>query len=343
MDFNKLQLTLKEAGEPDFRYKQIRDAFTKHSILDFKDITTISKTLANDLAKEISPLSFKVDNVLESDDKLSYKAVLRLSDGLLIETVFLSPLAGRWSACVSSQVGCHLDCRFCATGKSGFKRDLTSEEITDQILFWKNFFKERKLEGKFASIVFMGMGEPFLNWLEVKSALKILISPDFFNFSSRDISVSTSGIVDGIKNMALEFPQFNLAISIIFPNNKDRSEYMPVNRLFNLGDLKKALAFYFNNTSRQVFFEYIMFKGLNDGEVQADELIELIKSIRGGIKLIHVNLIRYNIAAGDFAPSDIEKVKKFKNYLARQRIGVTIRKSLGEEIKGACGQLAKNK
>ena len=118
---------------------------------------------------------------------------------------------------------------------------------------------------------------------------------------------------------------------------------MPVNRLYNLGDLKKALAFYFNNTSRQVFFEYIMFKDLNDGEDQANELIELVKSIRGGVKLIHVNLIRYNAAAGDFLPSDDGKVRKFRNYLARQRIGVTIRKSLGEEIKGACGQLAKNK
>ena len=277
MDFNKLQLTLKEAGEPDFRYNQIKDAFTKHSILDFKEISTISKTLADNLVEKVSPLSFKADEVLESDNKLSYKAVLRLSDGLLIETVFLSPLAGRWSACISSQVGCHLDCRFCATGKGGFKRNLTCEEIIDQVLFWKNFFKERKLEGKFASIVFMGMGEPFLNWPEVKNALKILISPDFFNFSSRDISVSTSGIVDGIKNMAREFPQVNLAVSIIFPNNKDRSEYMPVNRLFNLSDLRKALAFYFNHTSRQVFFEYIMFKDLNDKEAQADELIELIE------------------------------------------------------------------
>lgn len=343
MDFNKLQLKLKEIGEPAFRYKQIKAAFTKQAVLDFVEISTISKTLASDLAKEISPLSFKVEDVLESDDKRSYKAVLRLADGLLIETVFLSPLSGRWSACVSSQVGCHLDCSFCSTGKSGFKRNLTSEEITDQVLFWKNFFKEKKLEGKFASIVFMGMGEPFLNWIEVKSALKILISPDFFNFRSRDISVSTSGIVDGIKNMALEFPQVNLAISIIFPNNKDRSEYMPVNRLFNLGDIKKALAFYFNHTSRQVFFEYVMFKDINDNEAQADELIELIKSIRGGLKLIHVNLIRYNTAAGDFLPSDMEKVKWFKNRLVRQRIGVSIRKSLGAEIKGACGQLAKNK
>ncbi|MFA4833826.1 MAG: 23S rRNA (adenine(2503)-C(2))-methyltransferase RlmN [Patescibacteria group bacterium] len=341
MDFNKLQLILKEAGEPAFRYSQIKDAFTKQSILDFKDISTITKSLAEDLAKKISPLSFKVEKVLESRDKLSFKARLRLFDGLAIETVFLSPLSGRWSACISSQVGCLLACRFCATGQGGFKRNLTNEEITDQVLFWKNFFKERKLSGKFSSIVFMGMGEPFLNWPEVKESLKILISPEFFNFGSRSISVSTSGIITGIKDMAREFPQINLAVSLIFPNNKDRSQHMPVNRRFNLGDLKKALTYYFSKTNRKVFFEYIMFKGINDQPAQADELIEFIKSIEGGAKLIHVNLIRYNIASGGLAPSDVKTTEWFKNYLARNKIGATIRKSLGAEIKGACGQLVR--
>ena len=138
MDFNKLQSVLKEAGEPAFRYGQIKDAFTKQSILDFKDISTISKTLAENLAGKISPLSFKAEEILSSKDKLSFKARLRLSDGLAIETVLLSPLPGRWSACISSQVGCPLACRFCATGQGGFRRNLTSEEITDQVLFWKN-------------------------------------------------------------------------------------------------------------------------------------------------------------------------------------------------------------
>ena len=343
MDFNKLQSTLKEMGEPVFRYKQIKDAFIKQFILDFKDISTISKSLAEDLAKKISPLSFKVEKVLESRDKLSFKALLRLSDGLAIETVLLSPLPGRWSACLSSQVGCQLACRFCATGQGGFKRNLTNEEITDQVLFWKNFFKERKLAGKFSSLVFMGMGEPFLNWPEVKSALKILISPEFFGFGSRSISVSTSGIVDVIKNMAREFPQINLAISLIFPNDRQRSQYMPVNRRFNLNQLKKALVYYFSKTNRKVFFEYVMFKGLNDQPAQADELIEFIKSIEGGTKLIHVNLIRYNAASGGFSSSDVKTIEWFKNYLAKSKIGATIRKSLGAEIKGACGQLAGGK
>jgi len=342
MDFNKLQLILKEMGEPAFRYGQIRDAFTKQSILDFKDISTISKTLAENLAGNISPLSFKAEKVLESRDKLSYKARLRLADGLVIETVFLSPLPGRWSACISSQVGCPLACRFCATGQSGFRRNLTSEEIIDQVLFWKNFFKERKLTGKFSSLVFMGMGEPFLNWPEVKSALKILINPEFFNFGSRSISVSTAGIVEGIKNMAREFPQVNLAVSLIFPNNKDRSQYMPVNRRFNLSQIKKALVYYFSKTNRKVFLEYIMFKGLNDQLAQADELIEFIKSIENGTKLFHVNLIRYNVASGGFSPSDAKTTEWFKNYLAQNKVGATIRKSLGAEIKGACGQLASN-
>jgi adenine C2-methylase RlmN of 23S rRNA A2503 and tRNA A37 len=340
MDFHKLQLTLKKMGEPDFRYRQIRDAFTKQFILDFKDISTISKSLADNLAGEIAPLSFRAEEILESKDGLSFKALLRLSDGLAVETVLLSPFSGRWSACVSSQVGCPLACRFCATGKGGFKRDLTCEEITDQVLFWKNFFKGKNLAGKFSSLVFMGMGEPFLNWPEVKNALRILTGEEFFNFGSRDISVSTAGIVPGIKNMAREFPQVNLAVSLIFPNDQTRSQYMPVNGRFNLNQLKKALIYYFSKTNRKVFLEYIMFKGINDQKLQADELIEFIRSIEGGAKLIHVNLIRYNVAAGGFSPSDIKTARWFKNYLAKKKIGATIRKSLGTEIKGACGQLA---
>ncbi|MDD5290712.1 MAG: 23S rRNA (adenine(2503)-C(2))-methyltransferase RlmN [Patescibacteria group bacterium] len=349
MDFIKLQSILKEIGEPAFRYRQIKDAFTKQFVLDFKNISTISKSLAEDLAEKISPLSFKAEKILESKDGLSFKALLRLSDGAVIETVLLSPLPGRWSACLSSQVGCSLACRFCATGQGGFRRNLTSEEITDQVLFWKNFFKEKKLAGKFSSLVFMGMGEPFLNWPEVKSALKILIDKEFFNLGSRSISVSTSGIPDGIKNMAREFPQINLAVSLIFPNDRQRSQYMPVNRRFNLNQLKKALTYYFSKTNRKVFFEYVMFKGLNDQAAQADELIEFIKSIEGGAKLIHVNLIRYNAASGGFSPSDAKTtewfkdyLKWFKDYLNKNKVGATIRKSLGEEIKGACGQLAGN-
>ncbi|MDD5071855.1 MAG: 23S rRNA (adenine(2503)-C(2))-methyltransferase RlmN [Patescibacteria group bacterium] len=340
MDFNKLKLTLKKMGEPDFRYRQIKDAFAKQFILDFESISTISKSLADNLAGEVAPLSFQAEKIFESKDGLSFKALLRLPDGLAAETVLLSPLPGRWSACVSSQVGCKLACRFCATGKSGFKRDLTCEEITDQVLFWKNFFKTRKLAGKFSSIVFMGMGEPFLNWPEVKNALRILTGEEFFNFASRDISVSTSGIVEGIKNMAREFPQVNLAVSLVFPNDRQRSQYMPVNRRFNLNQLRKALIYYFSKTNRKVFLEYIMFKSINDQLAQADELIEFIRSIEGGAKLIHVNLIRYNVAAGDLAPSDVKTAQWFKNYLAKKKIGATIRKSLGAEIKGACGQLA---
>jgi len=175
--------------------------------------------------------------VLESDNKLSYKAVLRLSDGLLIETVFLSPLAGRWSACISSQVGCHLDCRFCATGKGGFKRNLTCEEIIDQVLFWKNFFKERKLEGKFASIVFMGMGEPFDNYLNTVKAVKIINDEKCLNIAARRITISTCGIIPAIKKLKNLNLQINLSISLHAADDKLRSRLMPVNKKYPLKNL----------------------------------------------------------------------------------------------------------
>ncbi len=340
MNLGKLKKTIKNLGEPDFRFRQIRDAVYKHGILDFSEMSNVPKALAQKLEEEVQLFSFEVDQVLSSRNGLSHKALLKLSDGNLVETVLLSPISGKWSACVSSQVGCHLGCRFCATGKLGFKRDLKTEEIIDQVLFWKNFVRTNKLLGTFSNIVFMGMGEPFLNYREVKGAIGQLIDEEFFNFAARHISVSTSGVTDGIRSLAKDFPQVNLAISLIFPDNKQRNEYMPVNRIADLEKLSKAISDYIYKTNRKVFLEYIMFQGLNDKREDADKLIDFINSVEDGRKLAHVNLIRYNTATEGFKPSDRKTTEWFKNYLNNHQIKTTIRKSLGAEIKGACGQLA---
>ncbi|MCK4539599.1 23S rRNA (adenine(2503)-C(2))-methyltransferase RlmN [Candidatus Parcubacteria bacterium] len=340
MNFHKLKSTLRDLQEPNFRYKQIVSAFCKKGVLDYSQISNISKKLVKDLKERIKPLSFSAEKIYSANNNLSFKARLKLNDGELIETVFLSPLPGAWSACVSSQAGCKLACKFCATGQSGFKRNLSSEEITDQVVFWKHFSREKKLNGNFSNIIFMGMGEPFMNWDEVKSAIKQLVDPEFFGFGSRHISVSTSGVVDGIKKLANDFPQVNLAISLIFPEDSLRSEYMPINRKFNLKKLQLAISSYLNKTNRKVFLEYVMLKGINDDLKQADNLIDFINTIENGRKLLHVNLIRYNTTMVEFIPSDLGTVNKFKNHLLRKSIKTTIRKSLGDEIKGACGQLA---
>lgn len=339
MNKEKLEQILKEYNQPKFRLEQIKKAVYQDGILDFSEMTNIPKDLREELDKKIKILSFMPEKVLVSMDKNSVKALLKLSDKNAIETVLISPKPNIWAACISCQVGCSLGCQFCATGKMGFKRNLTAEEITDQILFWKQYLIKNKIKGRLSNIVYMGMGEPFLNWEEVKKSFKILADKKYFGFGSRSISVSTAGIPEGIKNLAKDFPQINLAISLHFSEDKERSAHMPINRKYNLTQLKTALEEYFKRSNRKVFLEYILFDKINDRKEDADSLAEYIKTFRKP-QLLHVNLIRYNEASDKLKHSSYDQTRKFKNYLLRKSVSCTIRKSLGQDIQGACGQLA---
>lgn len=343
MDVRKLADFLKKEGEPAFRFKQICKGVFEDGISSFLDISTISKVLREKLDNEIPVLPFSPSEILVSRNKNTIKALLKLEDGNLVETVLLSPKEGSWSACISSQVGCALKCAFCATGKAGFTRDLSSDEITSQVLFWKQYLLKNNLPGQFSNIVYMGMGEPFLNWENVKESLEILIDEKFFNFASRNISVSTVGIVDTMEKFAEAFPQVNLAISLHFADDKKREQYMPVNKRYGLSDLHSFLKGYFKKSSRKVFIEYILLAGINDKREDAFKLAVFLKSI-GKMQMLHVNLIRYNSIGEDLASSSKEVAKTFKETLEAERVHATIRKSMGEDIQGACGQLAgKNK
>lgn len=369
MQLEKLKNILADNGEPKFRLKQIQKAVYQDGVSDFSEISTISKDLRERLEKEIQILSFGVEKVLVAKDGLSIKALLKLQDGDRVESVLLSPIPGKWSVCISSQVGCPLNCSFCATGKGGFQRNLTAEEITDQVLFWRQHLKKQesvsseqeknsnlfknyqpqagppraeKLKIKnynVNNIIFMGMGEPFLNWEKVSMSLGELINPELFGFGSRSISVSTAGIPDGIKSLAEEFPQINLAISLHFATDEKRNQFMPINRKHNLEEIKKALKDYFSKTKRQVFVEYVMLSGVNDSEEDAYALSTYLKSI-GNRQLLHINLIAYNETGKEFEPSSGNRTHKFRDYLEKGGMSVTIRKSLGQEVAGACGQLA---
>ncbi|MFH0969365.1 MAG: 23S rRNA (adenine(2503)-C(2))-methyltransferase RlmN [Patescibacteria group bacterium] len=362
MDLNKLENFLKENNQPKFRLDQIRKAVYADGVSLFSEIYTISKDLRELLDKEIKILSFKAEKVLISDDKKSIKALLKLLDNSCIETVLLSPRPDTWTACISSQIGCPLGCAFCATGKGGFKRNLTAEEITDQVLFWKQYLYRgstsiRGRTSELSNIVYMGMGEPFLNWENVKKSVEDLINPKLFNFGSRSISISTAGVKGGIEKFLEEFPQVNLAISLHFTDDEMRSKYMPANKAYNLEDIKKDLQNYFKKSKRKVFIEYIMFDGLNDDIKDADKLIKYLNSI-GNSYLLHVNLISYNMEYGTpkenkfptgqaynknlFKSSEKNQIEKFRNYLLQNKINATIRKSQGSEIRGSCGQLAGN-
>jgi 23S rRNA (adenine(2503)-C(2))-methyltransferase len=350
MNLEKLEKILKESNQPKFRLDQIKKAVFGDGVSSFSEISTIPLDLRKRLEKEMDILSFEVEKILISNDKRSIKALLRLKDNNCIESVLLSPRLNTWTVCISSQVGCSLGCAFCATGKGGLKRNLTAEEITDQILFWKQYLEKglsshsRDLVPAIDNVVYMGMGEPMLNWENVKKSVEDLINPKLFNFGSRSISISTVGVKGGIEKFLTEFPQVNLAISLHFANNEMRSKYMPANKAYNLEDIKKDLQEYFKKSKRKIFMEYIIFEGLNDSLDDAKKLIEYLRSI-GNSYLLHVNLIAYNMEheacnKNEFKASSKNKIEKFKDFLLQNKINVTIRKSLGTEIAGACGQLA---
>ncbi|OGI28895.1 MAG: hypothetical protein A2288_02650 [Candidatus Moranbacteria bacterium RIFOXYA12_FULL_44_15] len=358
MNIEKLKKILEEAGEPKFRLAQVKKAVFKDSVSSFADISTLSKNLRSLLEKEFKILSFDIEEIKTSGNKFSVKALLRLPDGNFTETVLLASREGNWSVCLSCQAGCPLNCAFCATGKGGFKRDLTGEEITDQILFWRGWLKNdstRALScpdeyvgasspdygrgGSLSNIVFMGMGEPFLNWENVKKSLRDLTDPELFGFGSRAISVSTAGLPEGILKLAADFPQINLAVSLHFAEDVKRSQFMPINKKHNLAALKEALRQYFLKTRRKVMLEYIMLSGINDSLADAEKLAAYVKSI-GKLQLLHVNLISYNDTSGEFSVSSAKAISRFQNYLIQNRINTTMRKSLGGDVEGACGQLA---
>ena len=331
MNLEKLEKILEK--ESRFRYKQIQKAIYKDLVTDWSQITTLPKSLREELKKEIS---LEVPGkIFKGKDREVVKALLDLEDGEKIETVLMRHSDGRNTVCVSSQVGCVLGCKFCATGKMGFKRNLSASEIIDQVLFFSRFLKEKN--ARITNVVFMGMGEPFLNYDQVWQAIKKFNSSDFFNIGARRISISTVGITEGIRKMAREKEEINLAISLHAPNNKLRSELIPVNKKYPLEKILEAVDYYISETNRKVMFEYLLIKEVNDSAREARELAEIMRK-----KLYLVNLIPYN-PTGNFQPSKKEKIRKFKEFLEGRGVKVTQRHSLGGEIEAACGQLAGRK
>ena len=240
----------------------------------------------------------------------------------------------RNTVCISSQVGCSVGCQFCATGELGFKRNLSDWEIAEQVLYFARFLK--KDGEKVNNVVFMGMGEPFLNYDNVLGAIRILNDKDGFNLGARHISVSTVGIVEGIKKFTAEDLQVNLAISLHAPDNVLRSKLVPLNKTYPIEKVLAAADEYIKKTKRRVMFEYLMIDGVNDGEKQAVTLAKLLKK-----PLYFLNLISYNPTGHcEFKSSPGWKIKKFKEILEKAKVSVTQRHGFGKEIKGACGQLA---
>ena len=338
MNINNLEKILQ--NKPKYRIKQAMEAVFLKCISDWSEATFFSLELREKLNKEC-PLEIKFETLI-SKDKDSVKARITLRDGLQIETVLMRHKDGRNTVCVSSQVGCPLGCLFCATGKMGFKRNLSAEEILEQIIFFKRWFeyklpvfvKQTPGVCRVTNITFMGMGEPFLNYDNVLKAIRILNDKNYFNIGGRSISVSTAGIIEGIEKFSKEGIQLNLAISLHAPNNKLRSELMPISKKYPLEAILKSVDDYIKTKKRKVMFEYVLIKDVNDSDKCAKELAELMAR-----KLYFVNLILYN-ATGAFEPSTTKRAESFKKILKKAGINFVQRYRFGDSIQAACGQFA---
>jgi len=331
MNLEKLESILSE--EPKFRLKQARQAIFIDLISSWDQATNFSLALRKKLNQECS-LEIEAENSVSREGD-SVKSLIALEDGLKIETVLLEHGAGRNTVCVSSQVGCPLGCLFCATGKIGFKRNLTDAEIVEQVIYFARLLKKESRQ--INNIVFMGMGEPFLNYENVMDAIKILNDKDGLNIGARHISISTIGVASGIKKLAAQPLQVNLAVSLHAPNNDLREQLIPANKKYSLDGIIEELNNYLKLTGRRVMIEYLMIDKFNDDREQAQELALLLKKIDP--PLYFVNLIAYN-PTQEFKPSPAKRIKEFKLALNKQGIEATERYRFGADIKAACGQLA---
>lgn len=328
MNLDKIKEILKK--EPAFRLKQANQAVFLDLAENWQEVKTFPLDLREKLNKEC-PLNI-LGQANISEDQNTAKALITFEDGLKVETVLMRHKDGRNTVCVSSQIGCPLGCAFCATGKMGFKRNLQDFEIVAQILFFARYLKAKG--EKITNIVFMGMGEPFLNYENVISAIRILNDKEGFNLGARHFSISTAGVPEGVMKLAEEKLQVNLAISLHAPDDKLRSEIMPIDKKYPIKEVLNAVDWYIKETNRRVMIEYIMIDGVNDSDECARTLAKLVKK-----PLYFVNLVSYN-PTGIFKPSSTARVKKFKEILERAGVDVTQRHRFGQDIKGACGQLA---
>jgi 23S rRNA (adenine2503-C2)-methyltransferase len=332
MIFQSIKEALK--NESPYRQKQAQKALLSDLIESWEQVSTLSLELRKKL-KEAYPLpELKLKKLLVAEDEQTMKALLELADGQAIESVLMKHKDGRRTVCLSSQVGCQMNCQFCATGQQGFQRNLLPEEIIAQVLFFARLLKKEK--EKVTNVVFMGMGEPFLNYDNVLEAVKTINSPEGMNLGSRKISISTAGIPEAIEKLAQEPLQVNLAVSLHAPTNELRSKLMPINKTYPIEDILKAVDGYLIRTKRKVMFEYLMIDRINDNSEQAEDLIKIMKK-----PLYFLNLISFNpIGHCEFRPSPDWKIKEFGAILEKAGVFFTKRYRFGQEIDAACGQLA---
>ncbi|OAQ41628.1 23S rRNA (adenine(2503)-C(2))-methyltransferase RlmN [Pedobacter psychrophilus] len=333
LDLKQLKEVFTQMGEKSFRATQVYEWLWKKSALNFDEMSNLSKDLRENLKNHFVINAVKINSSQFSADK-TIKNTFKLYDTHLIEGVLI-PTTERMTACVSSQVGCSLTCKFCATGYMERKRNLNADEIYDQVVLINN----QAIENygiPLSNIVYMGMGEPLLNYTNVLKSIDRITAEDGLNMASKRITVSTAGIAKMIKKLGDDEVKFNLALSLHAANDAKRNEIMPINEQNSLSALAEALKYYFAKTKNPVTYEYIIFDGVNDSLTDAMDLAKFCKHVP-----CKVNIIEYNpISFADFTNADVDKTEIFANYLKKQGINTHIRRSRGKDIDAACGQLA---
>lgn len=331
-----LETLLVEWGEPKFRAKQVYEWIWQKHAGSIDDMTNLPKSLREKLNVVFHIPKVKVHHSQFSSDG-TIKNRLQLHDGHYVESVLI-PTDKRLTVCVSSQVGCSLACKFCATGFLPRKRNMDFDEIVDEVTLANQQALEHYGKG-ITNIVFMGMGEPLLNYSNVLKAINKITAPapDGLGMSPRRITVSTAGISKMIRKLGDDEVRFKLALSLHAANDRKRDEIMPINETSNLDELVDSLNYFYQKTKNEITFEYILFNNFNDSQTDADELVKLYRRVPVDL----VNIIEYNpIEKADFSKPDEDTTDKFMAYLESKRVNARLRRSRGKDIDAACGQLA---
>lgn len=333
LNLDQMKAYFVEIGEKPFRAKQVYEWIWKKSARNFEQMTNLSVETRAKLEEKFTINPVQVQNHQKSNDR-TIKNAFQLHDGYVVEGVLI-PTDTRMTACVSSQVGCSLTCKFCATGKLDRVRNLHFDEIYDQVAI----IREQAMENyniQLSNIVYMGMGEPLLNYANVLKSIERITAPDGLNMSHNRITVSTAGVAKMIKKLGDDGVKFNLALSLHAANDQKRSQIMPINDSNSLEVLEEALKYFYDKTGTRITLEYIVFKDFNDSLQDAKELAVFARKVP-----TKINLIEYN-SIGDsmFNNTSEEKLNKFFQYLAKEGHIVNLRRSRGKDIDAACGQLA---
>ena len=334
LSLDELQNLFQSWGEPPYRAKQVWGRLYQKLAASYDEMTELSRALRKKLAQEtvIGRLTPRAEQ--RSSDGQTRKLLFVLPDGAQVESVLMS-YERRRTTCISTQAGCAMNCSFCATGQGGFQRNLTSGEIIEQVLFFARELAISNPQSPISNIVFMGMGEPFANYDQVVAAVRRLNDPQGFNLGARRMTVSTVGLVQGIRKLASEDIQINLAVSLHAATDELRNQLVPINKRYPLSEIISAVREYIERTHRRVSFEWALIEGVNDTPEQAHALAQLIKGM-----LCHVNLIPLNPTSGyPGAASTRERIAAFRSILESANIPNTLRLRRGIDIQAGCGQL----